>query len=76
MTSLQEGEPLGCRALVLGVFWTVEGAIENFLVSAFPVSLQIPPSWLGVDLMAPEAEDMGEVGLNLQCQKKKKKNPW
>ena len=51
----------------------MEGAIENFLVSAFPVSLQIPPSWLGVDLMAPEAEDMGEVGLNLQCQKKKKK---
>ena len=51
----------------------MEGAIENLLVSAFPVSLQIPPSWLGVDLMAPEAEDMGEVGLNLQCQKKKKK---
>lgn len=53
----------------------MEGAIENFVVSAFPVSLQIPPSWLGVDLMAPEAEDVGEVGLNLQCQKKKK-NPW
>lgn len=50
----------------------MEGAIENFVVSAFPVSLQIPPSWLGVDLMAPEAEDVGEVGLNLQCQKKKK----
>lgn len=53
----------------------MEGAIENFLVSAFPVSLQIPPSWLGVDLAAPEAEDVREVGLNLQCEKKKK-NPW
>lgn len=52
----------------------MEGAIENFLVSAFPVSLQIPPSWLGVDLVAPEAEDMREVGLNLQCIKKKKES--
>ena len=50
----------------------MEGAIENFLVSAFPVSLQIPPSWLGVDLAAPEAEDVREVGLNLQCEKKKR----
>nr|XP_020771077.1 refilin-B [Odocoileus virginianus texanus] len=42
LTSLQEGEPLGCRALVLGVFWTVEGAIENFLVSAFPNPASLP----------------------------------
>lgn len=50
----------------------MEDDIENFVVFIFPMSLQIPPSWLGIDLVASEAEDMGEVGLNLQCKKKKK----